>query len=583
MQDRSIAYFTMEIALESRMPTYSGGLGVLAGDTVRSAADLEVPMVVVTLLHRKGYFRQRLDGEGNQIEEDVLWDPADFLTEMPARALVHIEQREVRLRSWRYDVQGIGGYVVPVYFLDADLPENAEADRRLTDHLYGGDDYYRLAQEVILGIGGIRMLNALGYPPFSKYHMNEGHAALLTVELVEEEMRRNGRDEAVREDLEAVHARCVFTTHTPVPAGHDQFSLDLVARVAGDRSLLISCGDMFCVDVYQRTFQVEGPPEPLRRMAQQGARLNMTYLALNLSSYVNGVAKKHGEVSRHMFAGYAIDAITNGVHAGRWVSPAFAALFDRRIPGWREDNFSLRYALGIPGHELWEAHQRAKEDLLAFVKERTGRALDPERLTLGFARRSATYKRATLLFADLDRLRRIAKTDRGLQIIYAGKAHPKDEGGKELIRKIFAAMHALGDEVPVLYLEDYDLEMAARMVAGVDVWLNTPQPPNEASGTSGMKSALNGVPSLSVLDGWWIEGCIEGITGWSLGDPDGGGGDPARDADSLYGKLEYDVMPCYYGDRRCYLDVMRQAIALNGSFFNTQRMIQQYVVRAYLD
>ncbi len=581
----AIAYFSMEIALEDGMPTYSGGLGVLAGDTIRSAADLSVPLAAVTLLHRKGYFRQRLDAQGRQTEERVDWVLEDFLEETPATVSVLIEGRQVRLRAWKYRVTGVSGYQVPVYFLDADLPGNSAADRTLTHFLYGGDQYYRLCQEVILGIGGVRMLRALGYRSVRRFHLNEGHASLLTLELLEEAAQAAGRSRVSREDIQKVRAQCVFTTHTPVPAGHDQFPLDLVTRVLAHRAEdFIDLQDVFCVDVFSRvmggargSFDLEGSPPA-------GQLLNMTYLALNLSSYVNGVAKKHGEVSRLMFAGYAVDAITNGVHAATWTSQPFQELFDCYVPDWRQDNYALRYALSISRDEVWEAHMRAKRSLLAYVHREAGVEMDEDLLTLGFARRAAAYKRADLLFTDVTRLKSIAARSGGLQVLYAGKAHPRDQGGKEVIQRVCRAGAALGREVQVVYLEDYDIELGRLMTSGVDVWLNTPQPPNEASGTSGMKAALNGVPSLSILDGWWIEGHIPGITGWAIGRkprsprpaPDG-----AQDAASLYRGLEEVILPLFYQDRPGFIDVMRHAIALNGSFFNTQRMVSQYVVKAY--
>jgi glycogen phosphorylase len=556
---RAVAYFSMEIGLVSDMPTYSGGLGVLAGDTIRAAADLKVPMVAVTLLHRRGYFYQKLDDAGRQIEEPAHWSVNDFLRELPERAEVSVEGRRVRLRAWKYDVAGPGDFVVPVYFLDSDLPENDDWDRTLTYHLYGGDQRYRLAQEIILGIGGVRMLRVLEHGEIARFHMNEGHSGLLGLELLDEEARLAGRTAPNREDVENVRQKCVFTTHTPVAAGHDQFPIALVNQMLG-RQEVEEMKDVFCCE----------------------GVLNMTYLALNLSHYVNGVAKKHGQIARLMFAGYNVDAITNGVHAATWAADPFAALYDRYIPGWRQDNCSLRYALSIPKQEFWQAHMRAKKLLMRVVNGETNSGMDEDVLTLGFARRAAAYKRVELLFADQARLRTIASQRGGLQIVYAGKAHPQDEAGKEEIRKIFSAREALRDKIKIAYLENYSMDIGKLMTAGVDLWLNTPLPPMEASGTSGMKAAVNGVPSLSVLDGWWIEGCIEGVTGWSIGAPDGSAGaDHSRDAESLYDKLEHIVMPLFVYNRDDFVEVMRHAIALNGSFFNTHRMLQQYVLKAY--
>ena len=552
----------MEIALQAEIQTYSGGLGVLAGDTIRSAADLRIPMVAVTLLHRKGYFRQRLDASGWQIEEPAGWSVETILEEMPGRAAVTLEGRTVHLRSWRYEVSGSGGSRVPVYLLDADLPENSDWDRTLTHFLYGGDQHYRLCQEVILGIGGVRMLRALGYENIDRFHMNEGHASLLVLELLDEEIKRAGRSSITHDDIEAVRKKCVFTTHTPVPAGHDQFPMDLVQRILGRREVY-DMEDVFCCE----------------------GRLNMTFLGFNLSHYINGVAKKHGEVSRQMFARYTIDSITNGVHAATWTAQPFRELYNRYIPGWQQENFSLRYALSIPKHEIWSAHLEAKMALIQHVNRQTNLGMNVDDLTIGFARRFATYKRADLLFQDIARLKSISSSAGPFQIIYAGKAHPQDQGGKELIQRIFQFKESLKDNIKVAYLENYDLELGKTITSGVDLWLNTPQPPLEASGTSGMKAALNGVPSLSVLDGWWIEGCIEGVTGWSIG-ANGRGAEEAvdrsKDASSLYEKLEQIVAPLFYRDRDGFIDTMRHAIALNGSFFNTHRMVLQYLLKAYL-
>jgi starch phosphorylase len=576
---RTIAYFSMEIGLETGMPTYSGGLGILAGDTIRSAADLKVPMVAVTLLHRKGYFYQRLEQDGWQREEPSEWIVDDFLKAMPVGTSVTIEGRTVQLSAWKYEVSGIGGYKVPVYFLDTDLPENSEWDRTLTHYLYGGDRYYRLCQEVILGIGGVRMLRTLGYKRIERFHMNEGHASLLTLELIDEEAKKAGRRSCIPDDIEAVRAKCVFTTHTPVPAGHDQFTIGLVRRVLGPRDDFFNMKDVYCADLVAHILENRQPASDTPEGVRGESNLNMTYLALNLSHYVNGVAKKHGEISRLMFAEYAIDAITNGVHAATWVSEPFQRLYDRYIPGWKQDNFGFRYALSIPGQEVWNAHFQAKRELIEYVRRETNHAMDVDILTIGFARRAATYKRGDLLFTDIERLRNISSKVGPLQVIYAGKAHPQDQGGKELIKRIFQAKGALKKDVKIAYLENYDMKVGKMMTSGVDLWLNTPQPPLEASGTSGMKAALNGVPSLSILDGWWIEGCIEGETGWSIGEK--GSADVSNDAMSLYSKLEETIIPMFYHGKDRFVDVMLHAIALNGSFFNTHRMVQQYVLNAY--
>jgi starch phosphorylase len=407
---RFVAYFSMEIALENAMPSYSGGLGVLAGDTIRAAADIRLPMVAVSLLYRKGFFRQRLAEDGTQTEEPVEWDVAKFLQEEAPRVTVNLENRRVELRAWRYTAKGVRGYEVPIYFLDADLPDNDPRDRELTGSLYGGDPYYRLSQEVLLGIGGVRMLRALGHTELMRYHMNEGHAALLTIELLEEEANRAGRTSIRGEDIERVRSKCVFTTHTPVPAGHDKFPVEYLTRLFPDHARFLDGKDPSTVDLIKSILQVEQNYSDLAEAARRGTSLNMTYLALSLSNYVNGVAKLHGEVSRRMFPNVLIEAITNGVHAATWSSPPFQDLFDRLIPSWREDNYSLRGALGLPPEEVWAAHLLAKHDLLEAVRKKTGLKLDPEAFTIGFARRATGYKRADLILSDLDRLRRIAKS-----------------------------------------------------------------------------------------------------------------------------------------------------------------------------
>jgi len=585
---RLVAYFSMEIALENEMPSYSGGLGVLAGDTIRAAADIRLPMVAISLLYRKGYFRQRLAEDGMQTEEPVEWNVEKFLKEEPARVKVTLENRPVELRAWRYLAKGVRGFEVPIYFLDADLPGNDPKDRELTGSLYGGDPYYRLSQEVLLGVGGVRMLRALGYTDLMRYHMNEGHAALLTMELLDEEAKRAGRTTVKGEDIEKVRNRCVFTTHTPVPAGHDKFPVEYLTRLFPDQVRFFEADDASSADLMKAVMQVEQSYPDLQEAARRGASVNMTYLALSLSNYVNGVAQLHGKVSRKMFPNIPIEAITNGVHAATWTSPSFRDLFDRYISSWREDNYSLRGALGLPPEEVWTAHLLAKHDLLETVRKKTGLKLDPEAFTIGFARRATGYKRADLILSDLDRLRHIAKNVGSFQIVYAGKAHPRDAGGKEIIKRIFKAKKALKKAVTIVFLDDYNMDLGGKITAGGDLWLNTPQYPLEASGTSGMKAALNGVPSLSILDGWWVEGHIEGVTGWSMGEAHQTDPGPdtlvnhAEDAESLYSKLESVILPMYYEERNRYLSVMQHAIAINGSFFNTQRMVQQYITDAYL-
>ncbi len=550
-----VAYFSMEIAIHPSMPTYSGGLGVLAGDTLRSAADLGIPLIAFTLIHRKGYFQQHLDRSGLQSEEVQPWDPAAFCTEESARVTVSVEDRIVTVRAWRYDMKGRSGHVVPIYLLDTDVEENSGWDRGLTDHLYGGDTNYRLQQEIVLGMGGARMAHALGYR-INVYHMNEGHAALLTLALLERQLGGGPLGAATEADIEQVRKKCVFTTHTPVPAGHDRFSIEQSIRILG--------GD--------RTARLE------KQGCFHDGLLNMTLLALRFSRYANGVAMQHGKVSREMFPQYSVDSITNGVHAPTWMSEPIQQMLDEHIPAWRRDNLYLRNAIDLPEAKILAAHALAKEALFTEVATRTGLVLNPKVLTLGFARRAATYKRANLLFTDPERLLRIATAAGGLQILYAGKAHPQDGPGKALIQQVVEeAARFSNDLLRIVYLENYAWDLGALLTAGVDVWVNTPKRPYEASGTSGMKAALNGVPSLSILDGWWIEGCIEGFTGWAIED----GASDAEEAESLYAKLESAVVPLYLQAPEKWARLMRNTIAFNGSYFNTNRMVKQYTRNAY--
>jgi starch phosphorylase len=550
-----VAYFSMEIAIQPSMPTYSGGLGVLAGDTLRAAADLGVPLAAFTLLHRKGYFEQHLSAAGVQTEDVQQWNPADFCTEETARVTVQIENRVITVRAWRYDLKGHSGHVVPIYLLDTDLEGNSGWDRGLTDHLYGGDTNYRLQQEIVLGMGGVRMAHALGLR-VNVYHMNEGHAALLTLALLESELGGGPQHGVTDADIDRVRRKCVFTTHTPVPAGHDRFSTEQAIRILGS----------------DRTARLE------RLGCFRDGLLNMTLLALRFSRYANGVAMQHGKVSQAMFPEHRIDSITNGVHAATWISEPVQHMLDEHVPAWRRDNLYLRNTIEAPEAAMLAAHARAKEELLAEVGSRTAWILDPKVLTLGFARRAATYKRATLLFSDPERLKEIAARAGGLQILYAGKAHPQDEPGKVLIRQVVEEAAKLSDKnLRIIYLENYAWDLGARMTAGVDVWVNTPKRPYEASGTSGMKAAMNGVPSLSILDGWWIEGCIEGFTGWAIED----GANDREEANSLYTKLETAVVPLYRDAQAGWARLMRTTLAFNGSYFNTNRMVKQYVRNAY--
>jgi glycogen phosphorylase len=554
-----VAYFSMEIALRSEIPTYAGGLGVLAGDTIRSATDLGLPIVAVSLVSRAGYFRQELDPQGRQLERPASWDPQRWAQALGAKIAVTIEGRSVWIGAWLYVLEGQSGVRQPVLLLDTDLSENADVDRAITHYLYGGDDAYRLKQEIVLGVGGVRLLRALGFD-IRQYHLNEGHSAFLGLELLQS-FSYAASDVQPGEpayDIPRVRQLCCFTTHTPVEAGQDRFSYDLLARVAPELFDL-----------------------PTIKHLAGSETLNMTRLALNLSEYVNGVAKRHALVSAQMYPGFHLHAITNGVHPQTWTAEGYQRLYDQHIPGWRhEPQLLVRSDCCISDAEVWGAHVECKQKLIDTVWRLTGVALKAAVPLLGFARRMTAYKRPELLFTDTERLQAIAR-QQPLQIVMAGKAHPRDAGGKRLIEELTARARALSGTVSVAYLADYDLAMAQLLTAGVDVWVNTPLPPLEASGTSGMKAAFNGVPSLSVLDGWWIEGCIEGITGWSVGD-----GEPAAtDAASLYDKLERVVLPLYYqshADRSRWVAVMKGAISKNASYFNSHRMMRRYGTEAYL-
>ncbi|MEX2131581.1 MAG: alpha-glucan family phosphorylase [Pseudohongiellaceae bacterium] len=556
--ERRVGYFSMEIALRPDIPTYSGGLGILAGDTLRSATDLELPVVAVTLVSRAGYFRQEIDALGNQVEHPNNWEPANYAKPLDAKVAINIGGRTVWVGGWLYIIEGHMNGRQPVILLDTFLPENHQDDLELTHYLYGGDAEYRLKQEIILGIGGIRLLHALGFE-IHKYHMNEGHSALLGLELLS---RYSPAGEELQTgespyDISRVRELCCFTTHTPVEAGHDRFSYELVRKLMADFIPEAVLKKLAGVDVF-----------------------NLTRLALNLSEYVNGVAKSHADISRHLFPGYKIRAVTNGIHPHTWACAEIKALFDRHVPGWcHEPEQLIRVECCVPDPELIQAHQEAKRKLLTMVEKTVGSALDPDLAVLGFARRMTAYKRPDLLFSNLDILREImAKTP--FQVVMAGKAHPHDAGGKQLIKDIHDMARKLAGVIPLVFLPDYNMQTALTLVSGVDLWLNTPLRPMEASGTSGMKAALNAVPNLSVLDGWWIEGCIEGITGWAVGDHEAVSAE--GDADSLYRKLGETVLPLFYNDPAGWLAVMKNAVSKNASIFNSHRMMRRYATEAYM-
>ncbi|MBT9150165.1 MAG: Glycogen phosphorylase [candidate division WS2 bacterium] len=547
-----IAYFSMEIGIDTYISTYAGGLGVLAGDTVKTAADLGLPFIAVTLISNKGYFKQQIAPDGNQYELSQEWSPAEKMDLLPISTSVVIEGKEVKVKSWLYSARSVLGHEVPILFLDTNVLDNHVEDREITSYLYGRDRNYRLKQEIVLGIGGVKILKALNLN-IEKYHMNEGHSSFLALEL----LKMNDMN------IDKIRDLCVFTTHTPIEAGHDKFDYQMVQNNLGDYL----------------------PIDEIKKLGGNDY-LNMTLLALNLSNYVNGVAKKHREVTKNMFPGYDIHSITNGIHSYSWSAKSFRALYDKYIPGWiREPELLFKVDL-IPDGEIWKAHLDSKRELIDYVNQNHQVQMDYDTFTIGFARRATAYKRANLIFTDLERLKRINKENK-IQIIFSGKAHKMDDSGKSIIKEIMQKINNLKEEIAIVYLEDYNLNLAAKMVAGVDLWLNTPQKPLEASGTSGMKAAHNGVVNFSVLDGWWIEGWMEGITGYSIGYH------PEvivtleesfrKEIEDLYSKLEYIILPMFYYKRYEWIKVMKNSIGKISHYFNSHRMVNRYLIEAYLN
>ncbi|MCF7866051.1 alpha-glucan family phosphorylase [Candidatus Woesearchaeota archaeon] len=557
-QDNLIAYFSMEIGLSEEIPTYSGGLGILAGDTLKSFADLGMDVVGITLLSEKGYFFQKINEEGMQQEHDTNWALNDYLNKLDKEIEINIENRTVYVIAWEKIIKGINGKQIRVLFLDTNLEKNTPEDRNLTSHLYGGDLDYRLKQEIILGVGGVKMLRAFNYTP-SKFHMNEGHAAFLTLELYKELLDINDPNERLKQ----IRKTCSFTTHTPVPAGHDSFEYETVRNFLGDLM-----------------------PGYIGDMVQKEGKFSMTTLAMNFSSYINAVSKKHQEVTNNMFPeNKKIDYITNGVHTDTWTSKHISKILDKYLSDWRKNPLDLRNAFRIPLTEIDEIHKEAKKDLINYVNNHGNAGFDVDIFTIGFARRATAYKRANLILKDIERLKKISKEKGKIQIIFAGKAHPRDIQGKEILQGIIRRIKELEHEIKICYLENYDMHVSKYMTSGCDLWLNTPKRPLEASGTSGMKAAHNAIPSISILDGWWIEGFIENVTGWSIGEENPKELDENKldelDANSLYEQLENIIIPMYYKDHNKYLEIMRSTLAINGSYFNTHRMAKQYLVRAY--
>ncbi len=603
-----IAYFSLEFGLTESLMIFAGGLGVLAGDHLKSASDLDVPLVGVGLLYQQGYFRQYLNQAGWQQEayEDNHFDnlPLTLACDEDGHPLiieVQFPGRTVAARIWRVQVGRI-----PLYLLDTNISQNTRPqDRDITDQLYGGDQDLRIRQEILLGIGGYRALEALGLSP-CVYHMNEGHSAFLALEHIRQLIHRHGLSFA--EAREAASASCVFTTHTPVPAGHDRFPPQLMQHYFSD----YAAHDL---GLNWHDFMALGRENPF----DHNEAFCMTVLAMRLSSDTNGVSALHGEVTRRMWQGLwpgvpedeiPVSHVTNGVHILSWISRDMKVLYDRYLgPRWREepgDPDVWLLAGNIPPDELWRTHERRRERLVAFTRQRLIRqltergaspsdvrgadeVLDPEALTIGFARRFATYKRATLLLRDPDRLARILNDpERPVQIIFSGKAHPRDDPGKAMIQQIVGLARDDRFRNRIVFLEDYDMIVARYLVQGCDIWLNTPRRPREASGTSGMKAAANGVLNLSTLDGWWAEAYTPQV-GWAVGR-----GEVYEDADyqdrieaeALYDLLEREVIPTFYERSgrvpRRWVEAMQASIGEISYFFNTNRMVAEYTENFYM-
>jgi len=552
--DTSIAYISMEIAVDSSIPTYSGGLGVLSGDTVRSAADLEIPMAAVCLCYSSGYFYQLFNENGEQKEKEVEWNFFYEFERVEKPITIKIENKDVLVSAWLYKIIGQSGHVLPIYLLTTDLEGNEEWMKKMTGSLYDSTSRWnRIVQEMILGIGGVRLLSSLGYNNIETYHLNEGHGSFATVELYN----------MLSGDINKVKDKVVFTTHTPVPAGHDRFDSDLIKKVFDKRM-----------------------PDEIKKRADDKGQFNMTYLGMNLSRYRNGVAKKHGEISKEMFPQYEIDSITNGIHLPFWVSKPIRKIFTRKWPNWRANPRVLQNAIELDDLDLFDAHIENKFNLISYQKGHSWNLLDEELITIGFARRFATYKRAILIFHDIDRLGKICQSK--VQFIFAGKAHPKDQMGKDYIKKIHESAEYLYDNfgVKVVMMENYNMDLSHMLVSGVDVWLNTPERYREASGTSGMKAALNGVLNFSVQDGWWLEGFrMNPMAGWAIGPNDAKLDDPGVsndwdiDANTIYEILENEIIPTYMNHDE-WLFRSKNAISL-AAYFNTHRMIEEYAEKAY--
>ena len=538
-----IAYFSAEIGLSSSLPTYSGGLGVLAGDHIKASADAGIEMLGISLLYKEGYFKQLLDKEGNQKEEYPRFELGDHLSLLPNKFSIKIRGREVWIQAYEYLHTSETGHIIPIYFLDTDIDENISEDRMITLRLYSGDKNHRILQESILGFGGIRFLDAYDFDSIEKFHMNEGHSSFLTLALLE---KYNKNEEKVK-------SMCHFTTHTPVAAGHDNFSTERCSNILN--SLM---------------------PNDLNLPSIKDNRLHMTELGLYYSNTANGVSKLHGKVAQDQFPDFDIDYITNGVYHPHWIGDSFAELFDDYFKNWKIDPNLLLNVDNIDNEKIISAHKQQKDELINYANLFTENKLSSDVLTIGFARRAAEYKRAGLIFSNIEKLIEIGSGK--IQMIFSGKAHPNDIKGKQIIKEVVNNANQLVDEVNIVFLENYNMHLGRLITSGVDLWLNTPIRPNEASGTSGMKAALNGVPNFSVIDGWWAEGCKDNENGWAIGSPDSC--NDIADAESLYFKLENQIINTFYNDKIKWIQIMKNSIK-TGVDFTAHRMVNDYKDKFY--
>ncbi len=555
-----IAYFVMECAVDSRIPTYSGGLGILAGDTLQSFADLEVPAVCITLLWKNGFTNQKLSNDGTQLDSVQEWDVERYMQPTNIKIKMPLGDKDITITAYKYTIESTkGDNEIDAYFLTPDVPENDPETRKICDRLYIEGGLTRLKQEIILGIGGYEMLKAIKYKPFL-YHINESHSAFLIASLMKD-----------MNDLNRVKSRVVFTTHTPIPAAFDKFAMKDVASMLGRY-----CDKQVLYDIYQEKLE-------------DNDELNLSWLAIKNAKNVVAVSRKHKFVSEQIFEGYRLKYVTNGIHHIKWASAHHKMLYAKYIKGWEEDPDLLRDVACIPDNEFAQAHILSKETLVEMVNSESDASFIPEDFTIAMAKRITHYKRNNLILSNPNKLIEIAENKGNIQIIFAGKAHPADPDGLAMIKSIHNASRYIASKtkkIKIAFLENYNIHKANIILAGVDLWLNNPVRPLEASGTSGMKASLNGVPNFSVLDGWWLEACMEGINGWGIGPrpawTDLSYSDDVQDLNDIYGKLEFNILDLYYKNFSDYLKIMKMAVSTIAPYFNTHRMVSEYVTDLYL-